>query len=141
MFQLFCSQTHYSHIFSYGTYITPQILYIITSTSRDEYCLRPSLSLFSSHRKNWFAARCEYLHLIKKNSHRANCRHCEFFLIRCKHSLRTGFCDDWKRGFRHRSSVEFNVLDLMLQSKYNTKYIYSAVFDCISRQRVKENCC
>ena len=34
------------------------------------------LSLFSSHRKNWFAARCEYLHLIKKNSQRAN-RHCE----------------------------------------------------------------
>ena len=36
---------------------------------------KPLLSLFSSHRKNWFAARCEYLHLIKKNSQRAN-RHC-----------------------------------------------------------------
>ena len=45
------------------------------------------LSLFSSHRKNWFAARCEYLQLIKKNLERAN-RHCEFFLIRCKHSQR-----------------------------------------------------
>ena len=45
------------------------------------------LSLFSSHRKNLFAARCEYLHLIKKNSHQAN-EHCEFFLIRCKHSQR-----------------------------------------------------
>ena len=59
-----------------GQYITPQILYMIASTLRDEYCIRPSLSLFSSHGKNWFAARCEYLHLIKKNSHRAN-RHCE----------------------------------------------------------------
>ena len=37
-----------------------------------------TLSLFSSHRKNWFAARCEYLHLIKKNSQQAN-KHCEFF--------------------------------------------------------------
>ena len=45
------------------------------------------LGLFSSHRKNWFAARCECLHLIKKNSHQAN-EHCEFFLIRCKHSQR-----------------------------------------------------
>ena len=44
-------------------------------------------SLFSSHRKNWFAARCEYLHLIKKN---LQCLFacCEFFLIRCKHSQR-----------------------------------------------------
>ena len=42
-----------------------------------------ALSLFSSHCKNWFAARCEYLHLIKKDSQRAN-RHCEFYLIRCK---------------------------------------------------------
>ena len=41
------------------------------------------LSLFSSHRKK----NCEYLHLIKKNSQRAN-RNCEFFLIRCKHSQR-----------------------------------------------------
>ena len=41
----------------------------------------------SSHRKNLFAARCEYLHLIKKNSQQAN-EHCEFFLIRCKHSQR-----------------------------------------------------
>ena len=49
--------------------------------------IRRFLSLFSSHRKNWFAARCKYLHLIKKNSQRAN-RHCEFFLIRCKHSQR-----------------------------------------------------
>ena len=45
------------------------------------------LSLFSSHRRNWFAARCEYLHLIKNNSQQAN-RHCEFFLIICKHSQR-----------------------------------------------------
>ena len=45
------------------------------------------LSLFSSHRKNCFVARCEYLHLIKKNSQQAN-KHCEFFLIRCKHSQR-----------------------------------------------------
>ena len=45
------------------------------------------LSIFSSHRKNCFAARCEYLHLIKKNLHEAN-RHCEFFLIRCKHTQR-----------------------------------------------------
>ena len=44
-----------------------------------------ALSLFSSHRKNWFAARCEYL--IKNNSQRGN-RHCEFFLIRYKHSQR-----------------------------------------------------
>ena len=29
---------------------------------------RTYLSLFSSHRKNWFTARCEYLHIIKKNS-------------------------------------------------------------------------
>ena len=43
------------------------------------FLLMALLSLFSSHRKNWFAARCEYLHLIKKNSQRAN-RHCEFFL-------------------------------------------------------------
>ena len=40
-----------------------------------------------SHRKNWFVARCEYLHLIKKNSQQAN-RRCEFFLIRCKPSQR-----------------------------------------------------
>ena len=46
-----------------------------------------TLSLFSSHRKNWFAARCEYLHLIKNNPQRAN-MHCEFFLIRCKYSQR-----------------------------------------------------
>ena len=26
LFQLFCSQAHYSHTFSYGTYITPPIL-------------------------------------------------------------------------------------------------------------------
>ena len=41
-----------------------------------------SLSLFSTHRKNWFAARCECLHLIKKN---LQCLFacCEFFLIRC----------------------------------------------------------
>ena len=45
------------------------------------------LSLFSSYRKNWFAARCEYLHLIKKNSQRENKR-CEFFLIRRKSSQR-----------------------------------------------------
>ena len=46
-----------------------------------------SLSLFSSHRKNWFAARCECLHLIKKN---LQCLFawCEFFLIRCKYSQR-----------------------------------------------------
>ena len=44
-------------------------------------------SIFSSHHKNWFAARCEYLHLIKRNSHQAN-KHCGFFLIRCKHSQR-----------------------------------------------------
>ena len=36
--------------------------------------LMQDLSLFSSHRKNWFAARCKYryLHLIKKNSQQAN---------------------------------------------------------------------
>ena len=45
------------------------------------------LSLFSSHRKNWFAARCKYLHLIKKNSQWAN-KDCEFFLMRCKYSQR-----------------------------------------------------
>ena len=51
------------------------------------------LSLFSNHRKNWFAARCECLHLIKKNS---QCLFacCEFVLIRCS------FCDDWKRGLK-----------------------------------------
>ena len=48
---------------------------------------KTALSLFSSHRKNWFAARCEYLHLLKKNSQQANW-HCEFFLIRCKYSQR-----------------------------------------------------
>ena len=48
---------------------------------------KPSVDLFSSHRKNGFAARCEYLHLIKKNSQRTN-KHCEFFLIRSKHSQR-----------------------------------------------------
>ena len=57
-----------------------------------------TLSLFSSHRKNWFAARCECLHRIKKNS-QCSFTCCEFFLIRCKYSQRTGFCDDWKRGF------------------------------------------
>ena len=45
------------------------------------------LSLFSSHRKNWFAARCECLHLIKKNS-QCSFAYCEFFLIRCKYSQR-----------------------------------------------------
>ena len=56
-------------------------------------CLKPmlkqcwALSLFSSHRKNWFAARCEYLHLIKKNS-QCSFAWCEFFLIRCKYSQR-----------------------------------------------------
>ena len=45
------------------------------------------LSLFSSRRKNWFAARCEYLHLIKKNSQCLFAR-CEFFLVRCKYSQR-----------------------------------------------------
>ena len=44
-----------------------------------------ALSLFSSHRKNWFAARCECLHLIKKNSQCLFAR-CEFFLIRCMYS-------------------------------------------------------
>ena len=44
------------------------------------------LSLFSSHCRNSFAARCECLHLIKK-SQQAN-RPCEFFLIICKHSQR-----------------------------------------------------
>ena len=44
-----------------------------------------ALSLFSSHRKNWFATRCEYLHLIKKNSQCLFAR-CEFFLMRCKFS-------------------------------------------------------
>ena len=47
------------------------------------------------HRKNWFAARCECLHLIKKNS-QCLFAWCELFLIRCKYLLRTGFCDDWK---------------------------------------------
>ena len=50
-------------------------------------CGKRALSLFSSHRKNCFAARCEYLHLIQKNSHQTN-SHCEFFLIRCKHQQR-----------------------------------------------------
>ena len=47
-----------------------------------------SLSLSSSHHKNWFAARCKCLHLIKKN---LQCLFawCEFFLIRCKYSQRT----------------------------------------------------
>ena len=45
------------------------------------------LSLYSRHPKSWISARCEYLHLIKKNSQQAN-RHCVFFLIRCKHSQR-----------------------------------------------------
>ena len=45
LFQLFCSQTHYSDTFSYGTYITLQILYINVSTLRDEYYLRPSLEV------------------------------------------------------------------------------------------------
>ena len=43
------------------------------------------LTLFSSHRKNLFAARCECLHLIKKNSQWMFAR-CEFFLIRSKYS-------------------------------------------------------
>ena len=47
-----------------------------------------ALSLFSSHRKNWFAARCECLHLIKKNSQCLFSR-CEVFLIRCKYSQRS----------------------------------------------------
>ena len=46
---------------------------------------KPAQSLFSSHHKNWFAARREYLHLMKKNSQRAN-KYCEFFLIRCNYS-------------------------------------------------------
>ena len=37
--------------------------------------------------KNWFAVRCEYLHLIKKNSQCLFAR-CEFVLIRCKYSQR-----------------------------------------------------
>ena len=60
------------------------------------------LRLFSSHRKNRFAARCEYLHLIKKNSQQAN-KHCEFASTRSE--LRTGFYDDWKRGFRRATKL------------------------------------
>ena len=43
--------------------------------------------------KNWFATRCEYLHLINNNSQCFFTRS-EFFLIRCKYRI----CDDWKRG-------------------------------------------
>ena len=46
-----------------------------------------ALSLFSSHRKNLFAARCECLHIIKMNSQCLFAR-CESFLIRCRYSQR-----------------------------------------------------
>ena len=39
------------------------------------------LSLFSSHRKNWFALRCEYLHLLKKKLTASKQGLREFFLI------------------------------------------------------------
>ena len=48
--------------------------------------------LFFRHRKNWFAARCEYLRLIKKLTVHIFVR-CEFFLI---YSQRDSFCDDWR---------------------------------------------
>ena len=66
-----------------------------------------TLSLFSSHRQNWFAARCEYLHLIRKNSRRANTELPSSFqldaIILADTELRTSVCDDWKRGFRQKS--------------------------------------
>ena len=43
--------------------------------------------LFHSSQKLVRSSLCEYLHLIKKNSHQSN-RHCEFFLIRCDNSQR-----------------------------------------------------
>ena len=67
LFQLFCSQTHYSHTFSYGTYITPPDL-----VHKCMYITRRVLSL---------------------------------------------------AFFRRQLSVEFNVSHLMLQPKYDTKYI------------------
>ena len=68
-----------------------QVCCLTQSTIKIHLCFSQiirDLSLFSSHRKNWFAVRCECLHLIKKNSH-CSFTCCEFFLIRCKHSQRT----------------------------------------------------
>ena len=69
--------TQYPYIWRTPTFLSFSTLYLNTS-------LKP---LFQSSQKQVRSSRCEYLHLIKKNSQRAN-RHCEFFLIRCKHSQR-----------------------------------------------------
>ena len=64
-------------------------------------CFRIDLVLICLCRKNWFAARCEYLRLIKKNS-QCVFACCEFFLLDAstRSELRTGFCDDWKRDLK-----------------------------------------
>ena len=64
-------------------FIILKLYYVIVYCTNHYY----KLSLFSSHRKNWFATRCECLHLINKNS-QCLFAWCEFFLIRCKYSQR-----------------------------------------------------
>ena len=66
-------------------------------------CNRP-LSLFSSHRKNWFAAHCECLHELHLIKKKLQCLFawCEFFLIRCKYSQQAANQVLWwlERGFK-----------------------------------------
>ena len=65
-------------------------------------CMLFQMTEVKPHHKNWFAARCEYLHLNKNNSQQAH-KHCEFFLIRCKHSQRAA--NQFLRGLEKRLNV------------------------------------
>ena len=64
---------------------------------------KAALSLFSSHRKNWFAARCEDLHLIKLKELTAVSKQVRRVLFnKMPASTRSEpvfAMDDWKRGF------------------------------------------